>query len=137
MDDTETSQCTTEEEDNLGRSTKRKKVNEATETQQRTTDEGCYPCPSYKDSLYGGVCNTQMDVDLSDDDSEVSEDDLSEDEVEGPMFSMGMSRQEKIIARRPWQTSLIVMSIGRKIGLAIPTQTPSKHVENQIPIHVY
>lgn len=57
-----------------------------------------------------------MDVDFSDDDSEVSEDDLSEDEGDGQLFSMGMTRQEKIDARKPWRTSLIIKLIGRKIG---------------------
>lgn len=35
---------------------------------------------------------------------------------EGPWFSMGMSKQEKLEARRPWRWSLIIKLVGNNIG---------------------
>lgn len=48
---------------------------------------------SYLDKVLGTNMDTKMD---EVDEGAVSEDDLMEDEDEGPWFSMGMSREEKI-----------------------------------------
>lgn len=57
-----------------------------------------------------------METDATEDDSDCSDDNLSDDKADGPLFSMGTTKQEKIIARKPWRTSLIIKLIGRKIG---------------------
>lgn len=63
-----------------------------------------------------GQENMHLETDVAEEDIDRSDDDLSDDEVEGPMFSMRITKQDKIIARRPWRTSLIIKLIGRKIG---------------------
>lgn len=40
----------------------------------------------------------------------------SEEEEDGPWFSMGMTKEEKREARKPWRLSLIIELGGRKIG---------------------
>lgn len=54
--------------------------------------------------------------------SSVLEDVLMEDEdmvdvemISDPRFNMGMTKFEKIEARRPWRNGLIIKFIGRKI----------------------
>lgn len=54
--------------------------------------------------------------DSVDDEYDASDDDVIEDLEYESCFSMGMSRQEKIAARRSWRTSLIIKLVGRRIG---------------------
>lgn len=70
---------------------------------------------SYKDSAMGtrGVRVTEEDF-L--DDGEISDDDAIEEGIDESSFGMGMTREEKIEARRPWRNSLIVKMVGRIIG---------------------
>lgn len=103
-------------EDNLVRSTKRSKVDDVNKAPSTEGAHEHLQQPSYRDSLCGWQGTTRMDTDVTDDDSKASDDDLSDDEVEGPLFSMGITMQDKIIARKPWRTSLIIKLIGRKIG---------------------
>lgn len=47
---------------------------------------------------------------------EVSDDDTIEEGDDEAWFGIGMTREEKIEARRPWRSSLIIKLIGRSIG---------------------
>lgn len=57
--------------------------------------------PDLDVSMDGG--DPDLDEDIFDDN-----DDL-EDDVEGPWFTMGMTKEEKIEARRVWKLSLIIL----------------------------
>src|SRR3954470_23690395 len=90
-----------EEEDNLARSTKRNKVDGAPMGSSPSGGVASSSRPSYKESLFNGCEQSSMETDVADNDSDCSEDDLSDDEVVGPMFSMGMTKEAKIAARKP------------------------------------
>lgn len=53
---------------------------------------------------------------MDEDEDDVSDDDIAEEVVDDSMFSMDMSKQEKIMARKPWQTSLTIKLVRRRIG---------------------
>lgn len=58
-----------------------------------------------------------MEVDGIDLDGIVSDDDYElEEEVNGPWFSMGMMKEEKIEARKPWHLSLLIKLVEQSIG---------------------
>lgn len=67
--------------------------------------------------LVGTHLSSHKEVDggMRDGEDMVSNDDL-EEEVDGPWFSMEMSKAEKIEARKPWKMSLIIKLVGRSIG---------------------
>lgn len=72
---------------------------------------------SFKEKVLGFNLDTFMDEAETDIlDGEVSDDDPVEEESGGPWFSMGMSEQEKIEARRPWRWSLIIKLVGTSTG---------------------
>lgn len=48
--------------------------------------------------------------------SEVTDDDFLEADDDGSWFSMGMSKEEKYEAKKPWCMSLIIKLVGRSIG---------------------
>lgn len=50
------------------------------------------------------------------DNGSISDDDILEEREDGTWIGMGMTRGEKIVARRPWTNSLIINLIGRSIG---------------------
>lgn len=75
---------------------------------------------SYKDKVMGMSFDTEMDEAIEEElDGDVSDDDQVVEDNDGPWFSMGMSKEEKIKARRPWRWSLIVKLVGRNIGYYI------------------
>lgn len=47
---------------------------------------------------------------------DVSDDDETEEDKEGPWFNMGITREEKLPSRRFWRKSVIIKLVGRKIG---------------------
>lgn len=97
------------EEDILVRSTKRNKSSVSAEDSEIR--------PSYRDKVRGMAATpTTMEGLNNDDDDDASDDDVVEDLGDDYCFSMGMSRQEKISARRPWRTTLIIKLVGRRIG---------------------
>lgn len=49
-------------------------------------------------------------------DGNVYEDNEFEEEEEGPWFSMGTTKKEKMEARKPWGLSLIIKLVWRSIG---------------------
>lgn len=55
-------------------------------------------------------------IESDDEDDEASDDDIEEEVMDNSMFSKGMSRLEKIEARKPWRTSLIIKLGGCQIG---------------------
>lgn len=59
---------------------------------------------------------TAQDDDLIEDNGVASDDDMVEKENSDPRFSMGMTSSEKIEARKPSQSNLIIKLIGRRIG---------------------
>lgn len=98
MGDRETTR-TAEEEDNLVRSTKRSKSCRAD-----TAEEGPEGVTrhSYRDIVCDPSSFQAMDTDsLYEEDDDVSDDDIVEDLDDDSCFSMGMSKHEKIAARRP------------------------------------
>lgn len=70
---------------------------------------------SYKDSVAGESKEPQGGSDDMEDDGDASDDDVME-EGDEPWFGMGMTRAEKIEARRPWRNSLIIKLVGRTTG---------------------
>lgn len=71
---------------------------------------------SYRDTQQGKSDKAYMEIDSYKEDSDASDDDSTKEEEEGPWFTIGMSKQEKFLTRKPWRTSLIIKLIGRKIG---------------------
>lgn len=70
---------------------------------------------TYRDSVMGGSDNGEGDPEERDEEGDVSDDVVEEGDVE-TWFGMGMMREEKIEARRPWRNSLIIKLVGRSIG---------------------
>lgn len=54
-----------------------------------------------------------VDEDL---DGSVSDNDVEEEIEDGPWFSMSMTKEEKVEARRPRRLSLIIKLVGQSIG---------------------
>lgn len=50
------------------------------------------------------------------DEGEISDDDLIEEGDGVTWFGVGMTRDEKIEARRPWRNSVIIKVVGRTVG---------------------
>lgn len=71
---------------------------------------------SYKDSVMKDLRPTWSFFDGSQNDGEVSDDDVLEEEDDETCFSIGMTKEQKIMARRPWLNCLIVKLVGRSIG---------------------
>lgn len=67
---------------------------------------------SYKKKVMGINQDTQMDDNEINLDGEVSNDDILEEKENGPWFSIGMSKQEKIKAGKPRHLSLIIKLVG-------------------------
>lgn len=106
----------TQEDDLLDRPTKRYKESHEKVDLEKDQGEGSQR-PTYKDILCGSQGNASMWVDGSDGEEEdVSGDDFEEEVVDSSMFGMGMSRHEKMAARKPWRTSMIIKFVGSKIG---------------------
>lgn len=115
-----------EEEDLLERSKRRSKdqsreedhedreASEQAEDEQRAPKRQT-PMRSYRDSVlgYGKRWNIRGE---EIDEGYVSDDDLIEECADGTWVGWGMSREEKIEARRPWRNSLIVKLVRRPIG---------------------
>lgn len=73
--------------------------------------------PSYRDTLRGMQGNDSLDVEGSDgEDGDVLDDGVAEEVEDSSLFSMRMFRHEKMEARKPWRTSLIIKLVKRKIG---------------------
>lgn len=49
-------------------------------------------------------------------DGEISDDDIIEEGEDMTCFEIGMTREEKVEARRPWTNSLIIKLVERSIG---------------------
>lgn len=48
-------------------------------------------------------------------DGKISNDDLIKESMDESWFRMGMTREEKWVARRPWRNSLIIKLVGRSV----------------------
>lgn len=111
-----------EEANNLSRSTKKVKMGElggASDRPPVVVDKAQFDQrrkSSYRHMVMGldrvvMMEGTEKDMfDDASDEGEVDEDD------EGPWISLGMSKEEKIHARKPWRLSLIIKLVGRRIG---------------------
>lgn len=62
------------------------------------------------------IAMEEDDLDPEEDASDGDDDDDYEDDVEGPWIMMGMTKEEKEEARRPWRLNLIIKLVGSKIG---------------------
>lgn len=113
--------ASTEEEDILQRSTKRSKE-EGGNTRPAHGSGGSPKVKgrvrkSYKESVIGGSRTGPIDMEGEDNEGDVSDDDVVEEATEDDTwFGVGMSKEEKIAARRPWRNSLIIKLVGRSIG---------------------
>lgn len=116
-----TREASPEEEDILQRSTKRTK--ESHESTDTNNGKGKNPDPdlagrerSYRDTVMGDSMESQASQEEEDEEGNTSDDDeiLEGDKIS--WFGMGMTKQEKIAARRPWRNSLIIKLVGRSIG---------------------
>lgn len=123
MATSESYRSTEEEEDNLARSIKRSKDGFHSSSFVYTNPPavegdtiGRNGRISYRDKFKGSFEGASMEMDSSEEDRDVSDDDLTEDEGQSPWFKMGMIRKEKIESRWPWKTSLIIKLISKKIG---------------------
>lgn len=106
----------TEEEDNIVQSTKRRKNNNVDSVE----DEGSQT-PNHRLSYSETVCGQSSTSAMATEDPNYNDDDASDDDIVEDLgdvscFSMGMTKQEMIAARRPWRTSLILKLVGRRIG---------------------
>lgn len=104
-----------EEDDLLVRSTKRSKGSEKACTSTNAADRVSRR-PSYRDTVRGTSVPSPSAVEgMEEDEDDASDDDVVEDLGDEFCFSMGMTRQEKIAARKPWRSSLIIKLVGRRI----------------------
>lgn len=72
---------------------------------------------SYKDSVTRGSQSSPIEEEDLDDEGNVSVDVMIEEATkDDTWFGMGMSKEEKIVARRPWRNSLFIKLTGRTIG---------------------
>lgn len=71
---------------------------------------------SYRDSLVGRGMSTRVYGSALEEVGGISDDDPIKEGGNGSWFSMGMTRAEKIKARRSWWNSLIITLVGRPIG---------------------
>lgn len=70
---------------------------------------------SYKESMIGKEGMNDFGREGYVDEGKVSEDDAVDDGEDEAWFGMGMTREKKIEAPRPWGNSLIIKLIGRSI----------------------
>lgn len=71
---------------------------------------------SYKDSVLGRQGGSHAtDEDLYSD-GNISDDDIIKESNEDSWFGTGMTKEEKIEARKPWRNSVIVKLVGCTIG---------------------
>lgn len=116
-----TREVSPEEEDILQRSTKRTK--ESRERADLNGGEGKTSDPdpagrgkSYRDTVMGDSMDSQTSQEEEDEEGNTSDDDEILEGDKTTWFGMGMTKQEKIAARRPWRSSLIIKLVGRSIG---------------------
>lgn len=115
-------QLSEQEEDNLKSSNNMNKQGEVgdgsiSQTESaRATSPRSMETQSCNDNVKVALNKDLMDEALADEHGEVSNDDLLDKDSNGPWFSIGMSRSEKIEARRPWRMSIIIKLIGLKIS---------------------
>lgn len=114
---------TKEEADNLSRSTKKVKtggpggdkdrafgVEEDVKFEERRKS-------SYRDKVMGLETDVSMEGNDSDAFGDASDNDVIEDDYQdGPWISLGMTKEEKKQARKPWRFSLIIKLVGCSIG---------------------
>lgn len=111
-----------EEADNLLRSTKKVRTDGMEGNSKRGAggnEEGNFEerCKSsYKEKVLDMNFDVVMEGDEVDLEGEVSDDDKSEYDEEDPWFSIGMTKEEKLEARRPWRLSLIIKLVGKSVG---------------------
>lgn len=87
--------------------------------------------PTYSETLRGQ--SNYFAATMEEDEDDVSDDDVVEDLGDESCFSMGMARQEKIEARRPWRTSLFIKLYSRmKSRLSVSAKEVASYVENSI-----
>lgn len=114
-------EVSTEEEDLLKRCKKKAKEGVEMETadgedRERSTATTSGSKKSYKDFILGDRKKDNADAFADLDMGEVLDDDLIEENIDGSWFGIGMTREEKNEARRPWRNSLIVKLVGRSIS---------------------
>lgn len=113
--------ASTEEEDILQQSTKRCKEHHQNDGADTSTGGGGStfteePKRSYRDTITGEGNGPDGQAAKEDLDGEISEDVEVEVGDKVPWLGMGMTKEEKIAARRPWRKSLIIKLVGRSIG---------------------
>lgn len=85
---------------------------------------------SFKEGVLGRGEDENM-VDLGDEeDGFVSDDNQVDEDGDGPWYSMGMMRAEKVKARRPWKLKCHHQIGGKKKWLSIPIEKDIEYVEN-------
>lgn len=107
-----------DEEDDLLRRSKRRNKGSAVEMNTESMMEGVTENgnKSYKDADMGSKGKEsmfQMDEAL---DGEISDDNFIEESMDDSWFGIGMTREEKREARRPWWNSLFIKIVGHSIG---------------------
>lgn len=116
-----TREAAAEEEDLLQRSTKRSnESHEGTPPLVRVANAASAylrePERSYRDTVMGDTSHHQRAQEEEvDDEGNTSDDGVIEEGDKVSWFRMGMTKEEKIEARRPWRSSLIIKLIGRTI----------------------
>lgn len=88
----------------------------ADEGGDRRKDEASRSKKSYRDSVLGDRKQKKVETFFDLDMGEVSDDDIIEESMDGSWFGIGMTREQKIQARRLWRNSLIMKLVGRSIS---------------------
>lgn len=113
---------TEEEDDLLRRSKRRKKGTDVGGTSNMVGVEGDsgvkerYKNFSYKDAAMGFKMNSHLTGSDEADDGAIYDDDVIEESTDPSWFGIGMTREDKWRARKPWWNSLIIKLVGRSIG---------------------
>lgn len=76
---------------------------------------------------------------LDDNKEDVSDNDLEEEVLDNSLFSMGMTRHEKLVARKPWRTSLIIKLVAARsdINIIFDACRPCGEFNLLLPLLIY
>lgn len=113
--DSDNARASTEEEADVLCRSRWRKIGDS-DGKGGSESEGERRFTSYKDSVIGDKRRSEANLGDTGNDGYVSDDDVVEVADDETWFGVGMTRKEKIKARRPWRNNLIIKLVGRSIG---------------------
>lgn len=120
----DTREADTEEKDSHARRNKKVKIASGDhckdkEDLQRETEDQSRRRKTYTDMIIGFPSYVIMEDGPSQNDGDLSDDDIVEEDDDGPRINLGMTKEEKKKAREPWKHSAIFKLVGRQINFHV------------------